>query len=69
MQEFQKMQLRNVKQRKQTTLRLPPNLYKQIEVEAKRQGISINAFTVSLFNNYVSQYQWFHDDSQRIQHV
>ena len=32
MQEFQKMQLRNVKQRKQTTLRLTPNLYKQIEV-------------------------------------
>ena len=69
MQEFQEMQLANRKQRKQTTLRLPPNLYKQIEVEAKRQGISINAFTVSLFNHYISQYQWFHDESQKIQHV
>lgn len=47
---MQEMQLDNRKQRKQITLRLPPNLYKQIEVEAKRQSVKASVLMLLQFH-------------------
>lgn len=41
--------------RKQITLRFPEELYQQLQQEAERMGISINALISIILNDYLSQ--------------